>query len=95
MQSLASILRNGLRVPNINSAHAGYMFGKGLYFNDCFSKALLSSFSNKRQKNERVYVILCEVALGDMHYALAPNQFSKAPIYCHSIYGVGQYKPNN
>ena len=29
-----------------------------------------------------------------MHKAFAPYQFNKsAPMYCHSVYGVGQYKP--
>lgn len=41
-------------------------------------------------------MILAEVALGDMHKAFAPHPFKKsAPIYCHSVHGVGQQKPNH
>ena len=39
-------------------------------------------------------MVLSEVALGDMHKAFAPHQFKRsAPMYCHSVYGVGQQKP--
>ena len=38
-QSLVSTLRNGIRMPAAESAQTGYMFGKGIYFTDCFSKA--------------------------------------------------------
>ena len=30
-----------------------------------------------------------------MHKAFAPQQFKKAPQYCHSVYGVGQQKPKS
>ena len=40
-QCVAAVLRNGIRLPHLESAQAGYMFGKGIYFTDCFSKALL------------------------------------------------------
>ena len=38
-------------------------------------------------------MLLCEVALGNMHKAFKPTQFGKPPIYYHSVYGVGQQKP--
>lgn len=38
-QSFISTLRNGIRMPSVDSAQTGYMFGKGIYFTDCFSKA--------------------------------------------------------
>ena len=39
-------------------------------------------------------MLLSEVALGDMHKAYAPHQFKRsAPMYCHSVYGVGLNKP--
>ena len=38
-QSLASVLRDGVRTPAVEAAMTGYMFGKGMYFTDCFSKA--------------------------------------------------------
>jgi hypothetical protein len=74
------------------------MFGKGIYFYDCFTKAALQSLGPQRMEpgqTIRAYVVLSEVALGDMHQAFAPHQFKRsAPMYCHSVYGVGRYKPN-
>ena len=37
--SLASNLREGLRLPSKESSDTGMMFGKGIYMTDCFSKA--------------------------------------------------------
>lgn len=39
--SLASTLRDGIKYPMEQAAHVAFMFGKGLYFTDCFSKAAL------------------------------------------------------
>jgi len=41
-------------------------------------------------------MVLAEVALGDMHKAFSPYPFKKsAPMYCHSVYGVGLSKPKH
>jgi len=47
-QSIVSSLRNGIRLPSSDSAQTGYMFGKGIYFTDCFSKAALQCVPTKR-----------------------------------------------
>lgn len=40
-------------------------------------------------------VFLVEAALGEMHRAYEPDQLmSGLPLYCHSVYGVGQQKPS-
>ena len=93
-QSLASTLRDGVRIPAVESAITGYMFGKGIYFTDCFSKAAMKAMEMKPAQISKAYVMLSEVALGDMHKAYAPHQFKRsAPMYCHSVYGVGLNKP--
>jgi hypothetical protein len=70
------------------------MFGKGIYFTDCVSKAALQSLPTNKKATNRCFMILSEVALGDMHKAYAPYQFKRsAPMYCHSVYGVGQQRP--
>lgn len=38
-QNVASTLKDGFRMPLAEVAQTGYMFGKGIYFTDCFSKA--------------------------------------------------------
>jgi hypothetical protein len=80
--SLPQILREGLRVPSKDSPSTGYMFGKGIYFTDCFSKAAKASLIfRKAQRGDTVrsFVLLCEVAAGDMHRAYSPHQFLKPP----------------
>jgi hypothetical protein len=44
-------------------------------------------------KAQAGYLLLCEVALGQMHHMHKPGQLSHAPTYCHSVYGLGQLKP--
>ena len=39
-------------------------------------------------------VFLVEVALGDMHRAYAPEPLLQMPPMAHSVYGVGQQKPD-
>ena len=96
-QSLPSVLRNGIRMPSNEAAQTGFMFGKGIYFFDCFSKAALQSMGPERinpGQTVKAFLLLSEVALGDMHLAFAPYQFKRsAPMFCHSVYGVGRYKP--
>jgi poly [ADP-ribose] polymerase 2/3/4 len=47
--SLASTLQDGVRMPAVESAMTGYMFGKGIYFTDCFSKAALNSLGQQKK----------------------------------------------
>lgn len=47
-QGLVSTLRDGIRMPSADSAQTGYMFGKGIYFTDCFSKAALQCLGRKQ-----------------------------------------------
>ena len=85
---LASVLRNGLKMPPEAAPSTTYMFGKGIYFTDCSSKAARESVSSTKKQGDG-FAILCEVALGDMHKAFGPYQHNKPPNYCHSVYGVG------
>ena len=39
-------------------------------------------------------VFLVEVALGDMHWAYAPEPLMQMPQMAHSVYGIGQQKPD-
>jgi len=90
--NLASVIRDGLRLPPAEAPSTGYMFGKGLYFSDSSSKAMIQSVNPSTRQGE-AFIILCEVALGTMHKVFKPHQFAKAPMYHHSVYGVGQQKP--
>lgn len=49
------------------------MFGRGIYLNDCFSKAASQSFFQNEDGNNYGVVFLVEAALGDMHKSYEPN----------------------
>lgn len=85
---MAATLREGLKVPVDVAPSTTFMFGKGIYFADCSSKAARESIIQNTNKGDG-FLLLCEVALGDMHKVFAPYQYSKPPAYCHSVYGVG------
>jgi hypothetical protein len=70
--NLASTLREGLRVPDVEAPSTGFMFGKGLYFTDCSSKAAHQSLLTHFKEGDG-FLILCEVALGDIHKAFKPQ----------------------
>lgn len=53
------ILSSGLRIAPPEAPVTGYMFGKGLYFADSFSKSANYCFAT--QKNNRGLMLLCEV----------------------------------
>ncbi|CAI5437439.1 unnamed protein product [Caenorhabditis angaria] len=59
--NFAGILGQGLRIAPPEAPVSGYMFGKGVYFADMFSKSL---FYCRANNNDEAYMLLCEVALG-------------------------------
>lgn len=70
--TLASVLRDGLKLPPAEAPSTGYMFGKGLYFSDCSSKAISYSVNPSIKKGE-AFVLLSEVALGTMFKVFKPQ----------------------
>ncbi|XP_047966104.1 poly [ADP-ribose] polymerase 2 isoform X2 [Salvia hispanica] len=58
------ILSQGLRIAPPEAPSTGYMFGKGVYFADMFSKSANYCCSSKAASTG--VLLLCEVALGDM-----------------------------
>lgn len=78
-------------MPSRDAPSTGFRFGKGIYFTDSSSKAAASSLSSS--KYGEGFLILAEVALGDMEKVFKPTQFNGAPGYKHSVYGVGKSKP--
>jgi hypothetical protein len=87
--ALAHYLREGLQLPAQEIPAATFKYGKGLYFYDSASKAVHSN----PPKGDFGYLLLCEVALGDMHPTSKSYQFTKPPGTSHSVYGIGQLKP--
>ncbi|KAF9127450.1 Poly [ADP-ribose] polymerase 2 [Mortierella sp. 14UC] len=65
LTNYVGILSQGLRIAPPEAPATGYMFDKGAYFADCVSKSANYCFTN--QFNNIGLMLLCEVALGDMH----------------------------
>ena len=57
-----SILKQGLRIAPPEAPVTGYMFGKGVYFADCFTKSANYCFVNGKGRG---VLALCEVELGE------------------------------
>lgn len=62
--SVPAVLRDGLRVAPQEAPSSVYMFGKGLYFTDCSSKA--ANHCQMAQRSSEGFLVLAEVALGNM-----------------------------
>ncbi|XP_077974965.1 poly [ADP-ribose] polymerase 2-like [Styela clava] len=59
------ILKQGLRIAPPEAPISGHSFGKGVYFADIVTKSAHFCCTNARQPN--AFLLLCEVALGDVH----------------------------
>ena len=61
------ILSSGLQIAPDSATINGHMFGKGVYFADVFQKSLgYCSSVQVNNKGSYSYLLLCEVALGEM-----------------------------
>ncbi|XP_060207936.1 poly [ADP-ribose] polymerase 2 isoform X2 [Lycium barbarum] len=89
----AGILSQGLRIAPPEAPSTGYMFGKGVYFADMFSKSANYCFASSSARDG--VLLLCEVALGDMNELLSANcSADKLPSGKLSTKGVGATAPD-
>lgn len=87
------ILSQGLRIAPPEAPVTGYMFGKGVYFADMFSKS--ANYCCSSSKAPAGVLLLCEVALGDMAELLyADYNADKLPEGKLSTKGVGATIPD-
>ncbi|KAH8489158.1 hypothetical protein H0E87_024708 [Populus deltoides] len=87
------ILSQGLRIAPPEAPVTGYMFGKGVYFADMFSKSANYCYANHAAPAG--VLLLCEVALGDMAELLCANyDADKLPSGKLSTKGVGRTAPH-
>ncbi|KAL2499707.1 Poly [ADP-ribose] polymerase 2 [Abeliophyllum distichum] len=87
------ILSQGLRIAPPEAPVTGYMFGKGVYFADMFSKSANYCCSSPTATSS--VLLLCEVALGDMAELLVGNyNADKLPEGKLSTKGVGATAPD-
>lgn len=87
------ILSQGLRIAPPEAPVTGYMFGKGVYFADMFSKS--ANYCCSSRNATAGVLLLCEVALGDMAELLTANYHAdKLPPGKLSTKGVGRTAPD-
>ncbi|KAJ4963907.1 hypothetical protein NE237_023846 [Protea cynaroides] len=88
------ILSQGLRIAPPEAPVTGYMFGKGVYFADMFSKSANYCYASK--VSCAGVLLLCEVALGEMAELLHGNyNANKLPTGKLSTKGVGSTAPDS
>lgn len=92
--NLLGILSTSIKLPrNLgpNVQLTGAMFGPGVYFGE-YSKALqysTSRFGGTRNKVNKYYLFLCDVALGRMKMELHATHYAQSPKGYNSVMGVG------
>jgi len=89
--NLIGILSQGLRVAPSEAPVSGYMFGKGIYFADMYCKSRQYCAGSK---TEPTYMLLCEVALGDMFPSRQACYMEEPRPGTSSTWGVGQKAPD-
>lgn len=90
-----SILSQGLKIAPPEAPHTGYMFGKGIYTADCFSKAAQYCFASEQTHSRRGLLVLCEVALGKSIELCSANYDAEILLGSKfsSTKGCGQHAP--
>jgi len=91
LSNFVGILSQGLRIAPPEAPATGYMFGKGIYFADCSSKA--ANYVHATESNPYGMLILCEVALGNLYKVNKAKYMEQAPDAYHSTQGVGKTVP--
>ncbi|XP_020239464.1 poly [ADP-ribose] polymerase 2 [Cajanus cajan] len=87
------ILSQGLRIAPPEAPVTGYMFGKGVYFADMFSKSANYCYASHIAKDG--VLLLCEVALGEMAELLsAKYDADQLPEGKLSTKGIGGTAPD-
>ena len=68
--NLIGIFSNGLKIAPPEAPMTGYLFGKGIYLSDMYSKSIsyCDTFTDDNKKNYS-YILLCEAALGNIYEA--------------------------
>ncbi|KAL4202726.1 hypothetical protein AMTRI_Chr02g265080 [Amborella trichopoda] len=93
LSNWTGILSQGLRIAPPEAPVTGYMFGKGVYFADMFSKSANYCYSS--HSSRAGVLLLCEVALGDMAELLTANcNADQLPEGKLSTKGVGATTPD-
>ncbi|KMZ65271.1 Poly [ADP-ribose] polymerase 1 [Zostera marina] len=91
LTNFVGILSQGLRIAPPEAPASGYMFGKGVYFADLVSKS--AQYCSVNKKDPVGFLLLSEVALGDMYELKKATYVTKPPKGKHSTKGLGKTVP--
>lgn len=92
LTNFVGILSQGLRIAPPEAPVTGYMFGKGVYFADFFSKS--AQYCHSYLSNNNGLLALCEVALGETQDLLHANyNAGTLPEGKNSTKGCGSFSP--
>ncbi|PHU22660.1 Poly [ADP-ribose] polymerase 1 [Capsicum chinense] len=91
LTNFVGILSQGLRIAPPEAPATGYMFGKGIYFADMVSKSAQYCFTDR--KNPVGFILLSEVALGEVYELKGAKYMDKPPKGQHSTKGLGKTVP--
>lgn len=92
--NLFGILSTYIKLPRnlgSNVQITGHMFGPGCYFGQ-YSKSLqysTSRFGGVKNKSNKYYLFLCDVALGKVKFEPHAKNYAQAPAGYNSVMGVG------
>jgi len=87
-----SILNTGLKIAPPDVPIAGAMFGRGIYFADCFAKSL--GYTRYEGSMNIATFVLCQVALGEMNELVQSEYMEKPKTGTNSTKGMGKQGPD-
>jgi ankyrin repeat protein/predicted DNA-binding WGR domain protein len=91
--NIIGILTQGLKIAPPEVPNTGYMFGKGIYFADCFSKSFGYCF-DFYDRNKSVFLLLCEVVIGKVLPKKNAEFIEKLDKEYLATLGVGKMAPD-
>lgn len=90
--NFGGILPQGLRIAPPEAPVSGYLYGKGIYFADMFSKS--ANYCRGFTSGGDCLILLCDVAVGKKN-VLEKTDYNAAnlPKGTHTAFGWGTYGP--
>jgi len=99
--NMVGLALNGLRIAPPEAPRSGLAFGRGVYFADCLSKSIAYSRGSDElsrtscgQEQPRVFVLLCEVAVGDEYVTTEVEYMEEAKPGSQSTLAFGRKAPS-
>ncbi|MGW8180642.1 MAG: WGR domain-containing protein, partial [bacterium] len=92
-QNMVGIITRGLLIRPSGAVHTGSMFGDAIYSAEASSKAMnycgcRGAYWSGSSNNDRVFVFLQDVIVGNAHIVQRSQFFRQPPKGCHSVYAV-------